>query len=279
MGIADETSLLVVSDSHLAPKAPEAVLNWGTVAQYTVARQPDLVIHTGNLSLDGAQDPTELTIARQHLGGLGVPWAAIPGNHDIGANPGLPDSPPITDERLGRWRTSIGPDYWSIRIGIWTLIGINAQLFGSGLDAEDQQWEWLTEQFSDQASGDLRVLFSHKPLTASENELAVSPEYRFVPSSARQRLGELLRDQNCPLVISGHVHQFRLLNDGRRRHVWAPTTWAVLPEFAQSVVGVKRCGVLWLSLSADGTSVAGLVEPPGLAQFTLVEDIPDPYLH
>jgi alkaline phosphatase D len=158
VGIADETGLLVVSDSHLAPKAPEAVLNWGAVAQYTVARQPDLVIHTGDLSLDGVQDPTELTIARQHLDGLGVPGAAIPGNHDIGDNPGLPDSPPITDERLGRWRTSIGPDYWSIRIGTWTLIGINAQLFGSGLDAEDQQWEWLTEQFSDQASGDLKVL-------------------------------------------------------------------------------------------------------------------------
>jgi 3',5'-cyclic AMP phosphodiesterase CpdA len=279
VGSADEIDLLVVSDSHLSPRAPEAVLNWGAVAQYAVARQPDLVIHVGDLSLDGARDPTELVNARQLLDGLGVPWAAIPGNHDVGDNPGLSGGPLITHERLGPWRTSIGPDFWSMRIDKWTLIGINAQLFGSGLEAEDEQWEWLTEQFSDRASRDLKVLFCHKPVTASENELAVSPEYRFVPSSARQRLRELLREQTCPLVISGHVHQFRLIDDGRRRHVWAPTTWAVLPEFAQSVVGVKRCGVLWLSLSADGTSVADLVEPLGLAQFTLVEDIPDPYLH
>ena len=41
MGIADEPGLLVVSDSHLSPKAPGAVLNWGAVAQYAVARKPD----------------------------------------------------------------------------------------------------------------------------------------------------------------------------------------------------------------------------------------------
>jgi hypothetical protein len=89
----------------------------------------------------------------------------------------------------------------------------------------------------------------------------------------------LLHDQWCPLVVSGHVHQFRTWSEDRRRYAWAPTTWAVLPELTQATVGLKRCGVLSVTLAIDGTFAVEMVEPPGLTQFTLIEDIPDPYHH
>ena len=98
------------------------------------AAAPDLVIHLGDLSLDGARDPAGLTYGRRLLDQLPVPWRAVPGNHDIGDNP-----------QPG------GPD---------------------GLAAEAGQWSWLQDQVS-QTPGDRQVaLLSHRPLAAPEAELA-----------------------------------------------------------------------------------------------------------
>jgi hypothetical protein len=54
------------------------------------------------------------------------------------------------------------------------------------------------------------------------------------------------------LVVSGHVHQYRIPDTGARREVWGPTTWAVLSDRIQGPFGNKRCGVVALTLTADG---------------------------
>jgi 3',5'-cyclic AMP phosphodiesterase CpdA len=270
--------VVVVSDTHLSPRTPEAEGNWQSVVDYVAQARPRLVIHTGDLTRDGPNAPDELRHARRLLEDLPVPWLAIPGNHDVGDNPGSSaGSPRISDECVSRWVVGVGPDHWQADAGPWTLLGINAQLFGSGLDAENEQWEWLGEQLSRLSSTRPAALFCHKPITASRAELAAAPSYRFVPEAARRRLSDLLADRSVPLVVSGHVHQYRLLHDGARRHVWAPTTWAVLPEDTQPTLGVKRCGVVSLTLPDDGAADIELVEPPGLRQLTLTRDIPDPY--
>ena len=119
----------------------------------------------------------------------------------------------------------------------------------------------------------------HKPLSAAADEIAASPRHRFVPAEARRRLQAQLEGRRVPVVVSGHVHQFRVLERERRRHVWAPTTWAVLPDDAQQTLGLKRCGVVALELGADGTVHDELLSPPGMTQLTLTVDIPDPYAH
>ncbi len=80
-----------------------------------------------------------------------------------------------------------------------------------------------------------------------------------------------------PLVLSGHVHQFRVLDLGARRHVWAPTTWAVLPDEMQASLGTKRCGIVSVTLGADRPPEATLVEPDGIGQHTLTVDVPIPH--
>jgi len=53
----------------------------------------------------------------------------------------------------------------------------------------------------------------------------------------------------------------------------------VLPDHVQPVLGAKRCGIVTLRL-ADGESPRPeLVQPDGLAQLTLTQDVPDPYHH
>ena len=79
------------------------------------------------------------------------------------------------------------------------------------------------------------------------------------------------------LVISGHVHQYRMLRLGGADHLWVPTTWAVLPDRVQPSFGKKRCGIVVLELGPGGASEHELVAPPGISQLTLLEDLPDPY--
>jgi len=273
--------VMVVSDTHLSVRAPEAEANWATVARYATETAVELVVHVGDLTLNAVHDPSELVRARRLLDGLAVPWVAVPGNHDIGDNPypGSPEGSSIDQERLDGWRRAVGPDRWSVDIGGWTLVGINAQLFASGLASEAAQRAWLVKRFASIPVDRPTVLITHKPLSASGTELAAAPVYRFLPSTARRQLDELFRGHRVPLVLSGHVHQSRTLSDDERRHVWVPTTWAVLPNNVQATLGSKRCGVTTLALFGDGRAHTELVEPPGIAQLTLSRDIPDPYGH
>jgi 3',5'-cyclic AMP phosphodiesterase CpdA len=268
-------SILVVSDSHLSVRAPEADANWAAVA--AVAGRFDLVLHVGDLTLDATQHPEDLPHARALLEALPAPWVAVPGNHDLGDNPSTAGGPVITPDRRQRWSALIGPDHWSVEVGTWTIVGINAQLFGSGLEDERLQWAWLKECLAGVGSSRPIAFVTHKPLAASADELAQSPVFRFVPKPGRARLEALLDRVRCPVVLSGHVHQFRLLDHGGRRHVWAPTTWAVLPEALQRTVGRKASGAVSLQLGPDGEVSAAFEEVPRLRQLTIGEEIPDPY--
>ena len=271
--------VILVSDTHLSPAAPEAQANWEAVLRYLDTAVPDLVIHLGDLALDGAHDPGDLHHGRQQLDRLSVPWHAVPGNHDVGDNPwpGAPDGIALDAERRQRWLDIVGTDHWSLTAGDWTLLAINAQLLGSGLEAEAGQWSWLEQQVSDCAANQPLALITHKPVASTDAEMAISPPYRFLPPASRDRLADLFRDRPLALVISGHVHQYRLLRLDGTDHLWVPTTWAVLPDEAQPVFGVKRCGIVSLDLAAGPPPQPEFVAPDGLAQLTMTRDLPDPY--
>jgi 3',5'-cyclic AMP phosphodiesterase CpdA len=271
--------VILVSDTHLSPAAPEAEANWDAVLRYIAETVPDVVIHLGDLSLDGAHDPGDLHHGRQRLDRLPAGWHAVPGNHDIGDNPrsGGPEDSTVDAARCQQWLDIVGPDHWSLTMNGWTLLAINAQLAGSGLDAEARQWSWLEEQLSASRKNQRVALLTHKPVTATGAELASAPAYRFLPRPARDRLAGLLGETPAALVMSGHVHQYRLLRLDGTDHLWVPTTWAVLPDQAQPILGAKRCGIVSFELADDRAPEPVLVEPDGIAQLTIVTDIPNPY--
>ncbi|HUB38542.1 MAG TPA: metallophosphoesterase [Streptosporangiaceae bacterium] len=277
--MATPARVVLVSDTHLSPDAPEAEANWAAVARYVVAAAPDFVIHLGDLSLDGARNAADLDYARRQLDRLPVPFYVVPGNHDVGDNPfpGAPDGSSVDDDRRQRWLDVVGADRWSLAFDGWTLLAINAQLAGSGLAAEEEQWSWLAEQVRLCGDGQRIALVSHKPLTAEEAELAAAPPYRFLPAAARSRLTEIFGGRSLPLVLSGHVHQFRQLSLSGTAHLWAPTTWAVLPDDVQPVLGAKRCGVVSVVFDSSTPPEAKFAEPDGIVQLTVRTDIPDPY--
>jgi 3',5'-cyclic AMP phosphodiesterase CpdA len=271
--------VIFVSDTHLSPAAPEAQQNWAAVVRYITAAAPDLVIHLGDLSLDGAHHPGDLDHARGQLELLPVPWTAVPGNHDIGDNPwpGAPEGIAVTEVRRQRWLDVIGADYWSLAVGDWTLLAVNAQLAGSGLDAEATQWSWLDDQLRRAGPGQRIAVLAHKPLTASMDELAAAPPFRFWPPDSRDRLSRLFAGRPPALFVSGHVHQSRQLRLDGTHHVWVPTTWAVLSDHAQPVLGAKRCGLLSLIFGPGPAPEPGFREPDGIRHLVQNVDIPDPY--
>ena len=182
--------VMVVADTHLSARTPEAVANWHAVAAAVEAGRPDLVLHLGDASLDGSSSDEDLLLVRELLDALPVPWRAIPGNHDIGDNPNpvTPEDHHIRPDRIDAWRRVIGPDYWSTDLGSWTVVALNAQLAGSGLAAEAEQWAWLDATLGAVPPDRPVALAVHKPIEASAEEIAAAPVYRFVPEPARGRL-------------------------------------------------------------------------------------------
>lgn len=273
------THVIFVSDTHLSPHVPHAQDNWAAVVGHITAAAPDLVIHLGDLSMDGYRDPAELQHARAQLELLTVPWTAIPGNHDIGDNPvaGTPGEHAISQQRRQRWTEMIGADWWSLAIGDWTLLAVNSQLAGSALAAADDQWQWLAGQVQRLGPGRRIALLTHKPVTAGAAELAAAPPYRFWPPAACRQLAGIFAGHPPDLVISGHVHQSRQLHLDGSWHLWVPTTWAVLPDDTQPVLGAKRCGVASLVFGAGVDPEPAFCEPAGLLQLTIGDTIEDRY--
>ncbi len=255
--------LLQVSDPHLSARQAYFVPNFARIAGAASAGPPDLVVATGDLALDDPDDEDDAAFARARFDDLGLPWRAIPGNHDIGDS--RPDpwmGQEVTAERRQRWVDRWGPDWWFEEAEGWVVIGLDSLLFASDLPAEADQWEWLSDVVA-QAGRRPVLLFVHKPVCLWElhetdvTQSAVSPE-------GRRRLWDALGGARVRVIASGHVHQFRTWAVDGIVMVWAPSAAFVSKPDEPSVYGgVKLVGAVEYRLA--GRSIGwGLVRPAGL---------------
>jgi 3',5'-cyclic AMP phosphodiesterase CpdA len=79
--------IVLVSDTHLAPRATAFAENWTAAAAWIGRNAPDLVVNLGDITADGVSAPEELDAASVVFEALGRPMRLLPGNHDIGDNP------------------------------------------------------------------------------------------------------------------------------------------------------------------------------------------------
>jgi 3',5'-cyclic-AMP phosphodiesterase len=130
-----------ISDTHLSAEKPFFVANFTRVAEALAGERPDLVVNSGDISLDGADRDNDLEAARRLHDELGHAVRFIPGNHDLGDNEECHNvhGGAISAERRARYLNHFGSDWWRMDVPGWRIIGVNAQLFGSYLPAAAEQ--------------------------------------------------------------------------------------------------------------------------------------------
>ncbi|MBG03125.1 MAG: hypothetical protein CMM59_03515 [Rhodospirillaceae bacterium] len=249
-------TIVQVSDTHLCEIFPYFADNWQHFAKEMEALKPDLLIHTGDISLSGTMDDQAMRHIRNEIDRLPVQCLAIPGNHDIGTTGG--PLKPISEERIGHWQTHFGEDRFAFDIEDWRLIGLNTEILGSGLPSEDLQWVHL-ETACANAGGREIGIFLHRPLFEKTPD---EPSSRWsLIAEPRARLIERLRAHKVRFVASGHLHRYRYISLEGIDLVWCPTT-AFVTASTKNDGCIRRVG--YLKWTFEGRHVRHeFIEPDG----------------
>jgi 3',5'-cyclic AMP phosphodiesterase CpdA len=255
--------IIQISDTHLSPGKTHFTDNWAPLAGWIAEQQPDLVIHTGDVTVDGADVTEDLRYTAELMRGLDVRFRAVPGNHDVGdAGHGRQ---PVTEERLQRWRAHFGLDRWVEDVEDCRLIGFDALLLGRGERDEALQAEWLEAAMDD--AGNRRIAwFLHRPLFLDSPDEGDTGYWSIKPQP-RRRLLYLVERHSVALVGSGHLHKAHdFMHDGTR-YIWAPSSAYLLgPRMkAPPMPGENRLGAVVYEV-AGRMIEAQIVAVPGLSR-------------
>jgi predicted phosphodiesterase len=271
-GLRDQgwVRIAIMTDTHLAPGGRCVLPNCRAVRDWVGRSGAELTLHLGDVTAEGAVKPEHFPAAVEALADWPTPLHVLPGNHDIGDNHDPARSsaePPVDEVRLARHRAAFGPDRWRLERAGWTLIGLNAMLFGWDAEEARAQDDWL-EGVVAEARGPIAV-FLHKPLfrTAPEDD---ERHLRYVPREPRRRLLARLAASDLRLVLSGHTHQLRRHRHSGVDHVWAPSSAFRIPDELQERVGQKPVGVMLLTLDGDRHSL-DFVAPQGVIRHSLLD--------
>ncbi|HEU0158993.1 MAG TPA: metallophosphoesterase [Hyphomicrobiaceae bacterium] len=260
-----------ISDAHLSASKPYFVANFLRVADHIGANGADLVISSGDMSLDGAAQKEDLIAAKRLHARLDLPLRYLAGNHDIGESQDTPEPrglPLLSGLTRARYVAHFGPDYWSLRVPGWRLLAVNDFLLGSDLP-EAEALRRFVRQAAATAAGEALALFTHRPLfhlAADEQDITG----RFINPGPRAELFAALGGIWPALAACGHVHQFVSNVRAGCQHVWAPSTGFVMPD-TQPCYGLKRTGYVEHLFAPDGTHLSRLVPVPGLASPSITE--------
>ena len=269
--------IVQISDTHLSPERPFFQHNWEVLVELLNADPPDLVICTGDISINGAADEAELAFAAGQLRRLRSETLIVPGNHDVGNS--LPDvrggEPLISADRLLAFRRTVGPDYWAKDFEQWRLVGLNAMLPGSALPEDREQWTWLEETLAG-AGRRKTMVFMHKPLFLNDPDDPVPTQSSMYPEH-RRSLIEMLDRHRVSALATGHQHDYRRQRIGRTRLIWAPSTAFVIDASARLYprYGTRRVGYVEHRVAGRRLS-SRFVEPHLLVNFDVGNWMRDP---
>ncbi|RLP82932.1 hypothetical protein D9V34_06700 [Mycetocola lacteus] len=268
-------TLFHVSDPHLGhsggdQRAHAAETAWAHLHASVARERPDLVIITGDLVVDDPDDPTDRALAHARITALDAPVLVVPGNHDVGDHAhraGLPadwHGTLVSEARVLTWEAQWGPSFWLRELDGWVLLGINAQILGSGLPAEQRQWEWLEREALPAVAGRQLLVFSHESLDARPETDGESDSWMAIPSAASARLEALLAPHRPVAVCAGHTHRHLDWRVSDIRGITAPSLTGAIPERSDmtAALGDQRPG--WLRYTLENGALRVDQEVPTL---------------
>jgi alkaline phosphatase D len=268
-------SIVQVSDAHLSPEHAFPTENWKVAASHINDLAPDLIIHTGDTTVDGVGNPQQLEFAKEQFALLDGEVLVVPGNHDVGelASHGNRLEPTVSAESCARFEKCFGQDRFVRDINGWRLVGLNALLFGSGLSIEEDLWSFLDDALSS-SDGRRLAIFLHKPLYAGGLGDG-SRGAHYLDGESAERLHRSLSHGDAALVATGHLHEHRVSQSEGVQYVWAPSTSFVTDEVIRSPLGTPRVG--FVHHEFESSTVTSTIVCPGDMTTHLFLDHPEFY--
>ncbi|MGI4951242.1 MAG: metallophosphoesterase family protein [Janthinobacterium lividum] len=243
-------TILQVSDTHLGAGTALFRSNFARLAEAAQHLAPELLVASGDVSLDGAGTEADLAYAAEQFRQLG-PVLAVPGNHDVGDHPERAPQQPVTTERLDRFRRHFGRDRWVRDHANWRILGLNSQVMGA--HPEEHEQAAMIAAALDTLGGRRLAVFIHKPFFAHDPAETVF-DYWSVPPFARGPLRAVMDHPALRLVASGHLHVHSETTHGPQaaRYAWAPSVaFVVAPEEQPGLPGTRPCGALLHRFNED----------------------------
>jgi 3',5'-cyclic AMP phosphodiesterase CpdA len=262
-----------ISDTHISETKAHFADNWPTLANWVRAQSPDLVIHTGDVTVDGADHERELAYCAGLMDALGSPWLAVPGNHDVGDAKNLHQ--PVNEARIARWNRHYRADRWVKDIPGWRLIGFNALLIGSDDPEEQRQERWLGEHL-EAARGRRPAWFLHRPMFIERADEGDTGYWALKPAP-RKRFLHLVDAHKVQLVASGHLHKSHRQDLAGTSYVWGPSGGFVVgPKEQPAMPGRAELGAIVYEFGSDHVSIH-IEQIPGLIPHVIDDVIHEVY--
>ncbi|TDK39656.1 metallophosphoesterase [Rhizobium deserti] len=263
--------IIQITDTHFSPEKPHFNGNWAPLLNWIEAQKADLIIHTGDLTVDGADKDHDITFSMDLMRQATAPMLIVPGNHDVGHLPG--SDQPVNAERLQRWRQLAGEDRFVEDANGWRFVGINSLLLGHEDDEEEAQFEWLRTAF-EARNGRRLALFAHKPLFVDDPHEG-DTGYWGVRPNQRKHLYDLIASHDVALFASGHLHwawQGRLENTSL---VWGPSAAFIIDKLEREMPGERLIGAVVHHFDDEVRSE--IVAVPGMTAYYIDDVIHEVY--
>ncbi|MBN9216835.1 MAG: metallophosphoesterase [Mesorhizobium sp.] len=265
--------IVQITDTHFSPTKPHFNDNWEPLASWIEQSGANLVIHTGDLSVDGADRDDDISFCMELMRQIRQPMLLVPGNHDVGHLPG--SLQPVNAQRLDRWRRLVGPDYWVEDAGTWRFIGLDSLLMGFDDAEEHSQFDWLQKAL-DSRAGRRVALFAHKPLFIDEPGEG-DTGYWSVRPAQRQRLYDLIAAHDVALFASGHLHRAWQGAYKETALVWGPSAAFIVGDMERDMAGERLLGAVIHDFG--GTLASEIVAVPGMTAYVLDDVVEEVYPH
>jgi 3',5'-cyclic AMP phosphodiesterase CpdA len=189
------TRIAHISDLHFGREDQELL---EPLREAIGAAAPDVVAVSGDLTQRAR--PSQFRAARAFLDGLGLPWIAVPGNHDI----------PLDEvwhrvvRPFRRYREEIARDLapsWSNgMVNIEALNTADPYAWQRGRVRQRQLWR-ASEAFREAPEGSVNVVVAHHPF-----EHGPDIEKRLMKNAPRAV--EHLAEAGADVILSGHLHRW-----------------------------------------------------------------------
>jgi 3',5'-cyclic AMP phosphodiesterase CpdA len=161
--------------------------------------RPTVVFIAGDL-IDKAGSPQQLAMFSQVKKNFSMPVYLVPGNHDL-----TTDGKRFDQRLLADYRTSVGPDKFTIEHAGCLFIGLNSQLWIESGQLGDEQFKWLERQLRNRSLYRYVFIVQHHPLyLTAANE---KDQYFNTPLQWRLRLLRLFERTKVTIVLTGHLHR------------------------------------------------------------------------